>query len=271
MICLLALTVISRTREPVILHVNWIRPWEGFDAPEQSDGAVDDLNDVLTGFSDTGVQDTVAATGKRWNQGLDWLDLFGSFTLGMSWNLAHHAPEPGSPDYRGLSMLRLTGDLGADVDLGSWKLRVSGHAWYDGAWSVNGERSAYTGAFLNAYESELEADEVYLSGSLARNLDIKIGRQVVVWGKADNVRVTDVLNPLDNRVPGMTDIKYRRLPVTMSRADLYLGPWRPSTRDLGWIPLEGRRFLAKILGVINRGIFFPLFKGLRPAKEGGLP
>jgi len=58
-----------------------------------------------------------------------------------------------------------------------------------------------------------------------KSLDIKLGRQIVVWGKSDNIRVTDVLNPLDMREPGLTDIEDLRLPVATSRLDYYIGDW----------------------------------------------
>ncbi len=105
---------------------------------------------------------------------------------------------------------------------------MSGHGFYDAAYAIQG-REQYTASLLDEYEQELEFDEVYVEGSLTSSLDVKIGRQVVVWGKADNLRVTDILNPLDNRVRGMVDIKYKRLPVTMSKLDYYTGDWNLST------------------------------------------
>ncbi len=124
-------------------------------------------------------------------------------------------------------MLRTTGALGGDFSFGSWRARASGHVFYDGAYSIQG-RDQYSDRLLDEYEQELEFDELYLAGSLSSSLDLKIGRQVVVWGKADNLRVTDILNPLDNRLPGMVDIKYKRLPVTMTKLDYYTGPWNLS-------------------------------------------
>ena len=56
-------------------------------------------------------------------------------------------------------------------------------------------------------------------------LDVKAGRQIVVWGKLDNLRVTDILNPLDLRVFGATDIEDLRLPVNMLKIDAYLSNW----------------------------------------------
>jgi len=49
---------------------------------------------------------------------------------------------------------------------------------------------------------------------------------VVVWGRSDTIRVTDVLNPIDNRRPGMVDIEDLRLPVAMAKLDYFVGDWR---------------------------------------------
>jgi hypothetical protein len=199
----------------------------GFDESTPADVEVsDELNDVLSGFdgpqnNQQNEMDGVAVIAP------EWMDLFGSITLAGSWNYAHDPPVPGKADFRGLSMLRTTGALGGDIALASWRARISGHGFYDAGFSIQG-RDQYTGRLLDEYEQELEFDELYLAGSLTRNLDLKIGRQVVVWGKSDNLRVTDVLNPMDNRLPGMVDIKYRRLPVTMTKFDYYKGAWNLS-------------------------------------------
>jgi len=199
----------------------------GFD--ETTPAAVevsDELNDALSGFDEPhkdkqDEKDAVSAIVP------EWMDLFGSIALAGSWNYAHDTPAPGKADFRGLSMLRTTGALGGDIVLASWRARISGHGFYDAAFSIQG-RDQYTGRLLDEYEQELEFDELYLAGSLTSDLDLKIGRQVVVWGKSDNLRVTDVLNPMDNRLPGMVDIKYRRLPVTMTKLDYYRGAWNLS-------------------------------------------
>ena len=214
--------------------------------------ASDELDDALSGFDDNveiqssvvrDVDDELSGVlsgfDEQQNNGPDehgqdaeivpqWLDPFGSISLVGSSNFAHAAPAPGEADYRGLSMLRTVGMLGVDVDLGTWQARMSGHGFYDAAYAIQG-REQYTASLLDEYEQELEFDEVYVEGSLTSSLDVKIGRQVVVWGKADNLRVTDILNPLDNRVRGMVDIKYKRLPVTMSKLDYYTGDWNLST------------------------------------------
>ncbi|MBT4286583.1 MAG: DUF1302 family protein, partial [Deltaproteobacteria bacterium] len=124
-------------------------------------------------------------------------------------------------DHSGLS------DAKAEIDLEfgskvfeSWDLFISGSAFYNLAYEFNG-RNNYTEKFLEENEKELELDKLFIRGSLNKALDIKIGRQIVVWGKSDNIRVTDILNPLDLREPGMTDIEDLRLPVFMTRFDYY--------------------------------------------------
>jgi hypothetical protein len=81
---------------------------------------------------------------------------------------------------------------------------------------------------LNEYEEEVELGEAFIQGSLQPWLDVKSGRQIVVWGKSDNIRITDLLNPLDMRRPGRTDLDFLRLPVAMTKLDGYTGPWNLS-------------------------------------------
>ncbi len=71
------------------------------------------------------------------------------------------------------------------------------------------------------YKSEIELNELNIELEILPNLDFKIGRQLVVWVKSDSIRITDILNPLDNRKPGLVDIKNLRLGRTMSKLDYY--------------------------------------------------
>ncbi|PHR27752.1 MAG: hypothetical protein COA36_08765 [Desulfotalea sp.] len=185
----------------------------------------DGINAILDGFD--GPLGTEPDNINEPPAPLQWLDPFGSLSIMGTWNFAHDTPSEGEADFRNLSMLRTTGALGVDIDLNSWQLRISGHGFYDAAYSIQG-REQYTDDMLDDYGQEWEFDELNLAGDLTDDLDIKIGRQIVVWGKADNLRVTDILNPLDNRILGMVDIKYKRLPVAMSKLDYYSGPWNVS-------------------------------------------
>ncbi len=106
-----------------------------------------------------------------------------------------------------------------------FKFKTNAKAYYDAIYTIRG-RENYSDDELDALEDEVELFDAYLEGSLSSNLDMKVGRQVVVWGRSDTIRITDVLNPLDNRRPAMVDIEDLRLPVAMAKLDYFLGDWR---------------------------------------------
>ena len=134
----------------------------------------------------------------------------------------HHQAEGTDTEWHGLSRLRAKMVLELDAKFSeSWQARVAGHGFYDFAYEIQG-RDEFTQEVLDENENELEFGEVWLLGSITDQLDLKAGRQIVVWGKSDNIRITDVLNPLDLREPGLTDLENLRLPVTMTKLDYFL-------------------------------------------------
>ncbi len=106
-----------------------------------------------------------------------------------------------------------------------FKFKTNAKAYYDAIYDIRGKEK-YSNDELDELKSEVELFDAYVEGSLADNLDMKLGRQVVVWGRSDTIRITDVLNPLDNRRPAMVDIEDLRLPVGMAKLDYYVGDWR---------------------------------------------
>ena len=218
----------------------------GFDdkKPEAPD---DTMQDVLEGFEDEPKDTKKDKTGDDLLDGFEddtkeaepelppelrkdeikpsIFSLNGDVKLGASYNFAHHKPQGNETDWRGLSRLRTELNLELNAKFSSsWQARISGKGAYDFAYAIQG-RDEFTDDVLDNYEKELELGETYIQGSLTKSLDVKIGRQIVVWGKSDNIRVTDVLNPLDMREPGLTDIEDLRLPAAMSRIDYYIGDW----------------------------------------------
>lgn len=191
----------------------------GFDTPEPGE---DDLSDILEEFEDSA---TAKVPGEAAVSSDSPLHLSGAMGVAGAINLSSHRRPPWKNDRKGLGKLRGELDLTADLDLaGSWRLRAAGHAYYDAAYAFRG-RDNYTRCTLDAYESEAELGEAWLQGRPLPGLDLKMGRQVVVWGKSDNIRVTDILNPMNKREPGMTDIEDLRLPVAMTRIDYGIGHW----------------------------------------------
>lgn len=195
---------------------------EGFDEETAADDA-SPVHELMDGFdTDTAPE---GETGPALETADGMFRLEGYFRNRAVANVNADKPSRGETDWRGLSSLRTELQLelhGRFSD--QWRLKVEGRAFYDFAYAING-RSNYTDQVLDDYQYELELGEAYIQGSLMDSLDIKVGRQVVVWGKSDNIRVTDILNPLDLREPGMTDIEHLRLPVAMTKLDYYLGNW----------------------------------------------
>ena len=149
----------------------------------------------------------------------------GSVGMNVSYNYVQKEPQPDAIDYRGISSVKPYLDLEWTTDFfEDWKLFVSGHVFHEFFYSLQ-ERERFTDEVLEANEQEAEIDEAYVQGKLSKFIDIKLGRQVVVWGKADNLRVVDVLNPLDNRIPGLVNIEDLRLPSTMTRLDFFIDRW----------------------------------------------
>ena len=231
------LLILAFAASPVLGQTDLDLVLEGFeDAPLSPDPQeFDDIEDVLEGFdfdspADPGTDIDLDTPRER-------LRISGSLSERLVFNLAHDAPPPGEVDHRGLSSLRSRLDLRIDANLGTdWRARASGHFWIDHAFRLNG-RSGYPAVFLDEYEQEAELGELFLQGPVSENADLTLGRQIVIWGRSDQFRVTDILNPLDNRLPGMTDIEDIRLPVAMARVDIYSDPWTVSL-----IAIPERRF-----------------------------
>jgi hypothetical protein len=198
---------------------------EGFEDEARTGNETDEMSDedILEGFESGGDEPQPAVT----EQGdlPSFLSIGGYLKLSSVYAYRDHEAAGTDTSWQGLTRLRPEIKLIVDADLSdTWQARVSGHAFYDPVYALNG-RDSYSDDVLDSYEKEIELDEVYLQGSLTRDLDLKVGRQIVVWGRSDNIRITDVLNPLDLRWPGLVDIEKLRLPVTMTRLDYYLKGW----------------------------------------------
>lgn len=197
----------------------------GFDDPGSEDlngtgnSQTTDLGEILTGFE----KDEPAIEGVNGLEADKPLRFSGILNQRIVANIGGQAAP-----HDGMTSLRTQINLAADFQLtDEWRGHIDGHAFYDAAYTINGLDN-YQPAFLDEYETELELGEFYLQGRLSSNFDLKLGRQIVVWGKSDAIRVTDLLNPLDMREPGLTELRDLRLPVTMAKLDYYFGDWNVS-------------------------------------------
>ena len=181
----------------------------------------DDLDSVLGGFDREEPKSSATAAEAA---GEPIWDLSGSVEISGSVNYLPHRSDTGTY-YAGLQRLRNRANLQLDVDLPlNWKFRAEGWGFYDAAYMING-RGEYTRQVRRAYELDAEVGELWLSGGIGDHVDVMLGRQVVIWGRSESLRVLDVLNPLDNREPGRVDLEDIRRPVSMLNVKGYAGDW----------------------------------------------
>ncbi len=199
-------------------------------------GSHDDIDGVLAGFGDdagpvqTGRHDPALSS--------EAVRIGGRISQRLIYNFAHRAPLPAGVDHRGLSSFRTRLDLEVEADLGpDWRAIFEGHGWFDGAADHVADRLGRPRSYRDTHVRGAEIGEFLVQGPLSDRLDLTIGRQIMVWGRSDMFRVTDILNPVDSRLPGLTDIEDLRLPVLAVRLDHYSDPW-----TIGMMAIPERRF-----------------------------
>lgn len=198
----------------------------GFESEEISQVS-NDLQDDLDGFGDeVQTQDTTLQNTQQKNYTLS-----GNFAFKTSVGLLKHQVD--GVEYSGINKAQTALYLQFDSKLSEkWKLRISTDAYYDVIYDIY-STNKYNNNVLNAYKTQLRFDDTYIQGQLSSKLDLKLGRQIVIWGKSDTIRITDIINPMDNRELGLTDIEDLRLPTTMAKLDYYLGMWNLSAMLIG--------------------------------------
>jgi hypothetical protein len=195
-----------------------------------SSWADDELEDVLEDFD----AELPSEPAPAWEDGGEeerWWRVSGLLDLETAFNVDQNRTE-----YEGVAKLRLEGRLQLDVELPlAWKLRAGGRGWYDFAYLTQG-RSEFPDSVLRAYESEGEVWESWIGGPVGP-VDFRLGRQITTFGTSENLRVVDVVFPIDNREPAAADLEDLYLPELHARIDLPLRGW-----DLTGIAILERRF-----------------------------
>ncbi len=79
---------------------------------------------------------------------------------------------------------------------------------------------------------EIGLREAYLD-IFFESVDLRIGKQQIIWGKADGVFITDIVSPKDLTEFLLRDFDEIRMGVTSLKADYYMGD---NTFELVWIP-----------------------------------
>jgi hypothetical protein len=93
----------------------------------------------------------------------------------------------------------------------------------DSQWRVDAVlRARYENELEPKAYKELDLREFYISKN-AEHYGLKLGRQQVVWGKTDGLRLLDVINPLDLREFILEDFVDSRIPLWMLNNEWYVG------------------------------------------------
>jgi len=194
------------------------------------------------------------------------LALAAALMLGLPAPAAAQDAEPGPGDW--LKDLRVRGRLAeafayrlhdpGDVS----KLKTLG--WLEGKYTISdaadlrvATRGAYDAVFeaTDRYPANVERDqktELSLREAIltlrATDLEVRLGRQQIVWGEAISTFVTDVVNPKDFREFVLPDFTELRIPIWALDAVYRLGPgltvegvWTPDTMP-NRLPKRGAEF-----------------------------
>ena len=192
---------------------------DGFD-DDSTELNSSDSDEVKDGFNDSTGSSTDTLESAEVESVEVISELTGKLTEQVAYSLYNDAPHDNFSSLKSSLFL----DYEHKFENG-WRFKANAKAYYDAIYTFKG-REDFSKDELDELESEVELFDAYIEGSITDKLDIKLGRQVVVWGRSDTIRVTDILNPLDNRRPGMVDIEDLRLPVAMAKFDYFIGDWR---------------------------------------------
>jgi len=117
-------------------------------------------------------------------------------------------------------------DLSARYKQGGLRLILEGHVEYDLLYPYDSSREAprLDPAQREAYERQYIPGQQLIAYRLG-SLELSTGRQVVTWGEADGLSALDMINPRDQREPGVADIDDLRLAVWLTRLRYARGPF----------------------------------------------
>ena len=91
-------------------------------------------------------------------------------------------------------------------------LRLSTKYYVDSIYRLKGEEN-YSRAEVDEFESRFEVKDAYIETQLNARSYVKLGQQIIAWGQAENLRITDLVNTQDLYTYGQQDLEDLRLPV----------------------------------------------------------
>lgn len=119
-----------------------------------------------------------------------------------------------------LAQARQNIDVTIHKKVGRWVFHGEAHGEYDLAYRHHASR--FKEATKDVYQQQLYIREGYGSYTFAQ-LDFTFGRQIIANGMVNLDSVLDVLNPLDMRTPGISEIDDLKMGLLMSKMGYFWG------------------------------------------------
>lgn len=167
---------------------------------------------------------------------------FSPFTLFVAYSHEFQLRYGGSlrdaPDTTQLAELTLTSESSYDFD-SDWRLNTIFRLRHESAKHLKPtdlQQANYNTAskpWILSENSELELREFYLEGSFSNHY-LSIGKQQIIWGRSDGLKVLDVVNPQSFREFVLEDFDDSRIPLWSANLEISLPD--SSTLQTLWIP-----------------------------------
>jgi len=177
---------------------------------------------------------------------VDNRDMALGFEFSGTWEQewAYAADHGGSQKYENLIEPRLDVRMGSRIDLtviGQLRVDGVGDLGPSESWSDN--YSPGSGHFYNSQNLGFSLREMYLDFRLGDS-EWRLGKQQIVWGQADGIKVLDVVNPQTFREFILDDFDKSRIPLWTANVSLPVG--ENGTLQLLWIPDTTYHELAEV-------------------------
>lgn len=112
-----------------------------------------------------------------------------------------------------------------DANLGEQlNFRVSGKVYHDEIFRHNNGASS-TRDEREEFRNRFEVRDFYIEGQYDNGFYLKIGNQILAWGLAEYLRVTDLVNTEDQYTFGQQDLEDFRLQVPAALLSYTVGDW----------------------------------------------
>lgn len=129
------------------------------------------------------------------------------------------------------------GSIGEQVNF-----RVSGKIYHDEIYRHNNGSSSTSGE-RDKFRNRFEIRDFYLEHQYDNGFYLKIGNQMLAWGLAEHLRVTDLINTEDQYTFGQQDLEDLRLQVPAALLSYTVGDW---TFDSVFTYRAGRNQMAPV-------------------------